>query len=108
MKSKKRIVTVGYMNYIASNIGRSINNYVIIKHYGKYSLDQEDAKNAMATYDKLLVNYFKFANDEMVASYEPFLTIIKNCYIKHYQSNWIDQFNLDFYVITRHYHFNTI
>lgn len=92
MKSKKRVVTVGYMNYLASNIGRSTNNYVIIKHYGKYSLDQEDAKNAMATYDKLLVNYFKFANDEMVASYEPFLTIIKNCYIKHYSDISIDEY----------------
>ncbi len=92
MKSKKRVVTVGYMNHIASNIGRSMNNYVIIKHYGKYSLDPEDAKNAMATYDKLLVSYFRFANDEMVASYEPFLTIIKNCYIKHYSDITVDEY----------------
>ena len=92
MKSKKRVVTVGYMNHIASNIGRSMNNYVIIKHYGKYSLDPEDAKNAMATYDKLLVSYFRFSNDEMVASYEPFLTIIKNCYIKHYSDITVDEY----------------
>ena len=92
MKSKKRVVTVGYMNHLASTIGRNMNNYVLIKHYGKYSLDKEDAKNAMATYDKLLVNYFRFTNDEMVASYEPFLTIIKNCYIKYYSDISVDEY----------------
>ena len=60
------------------------NNFVFIKHYGRYSIDADDAKNAMTVYDNLDVTYVHFANNEMLESYAPFLSIIRNCYEKYY------------------------
>ena len=92
MKSRKRVISATYMNNIASSIGRNNNNYVFVKHYGRYSIDAEDAKNAMTVYDNIEVNYVHFANNEMVESYEPFLTIIRNCYEKHYSDLTIEEY----------------
>ena len=41
------------MNNIASSIGRNKNNFVFVKHYGRYSIDSEDARNAMTVYDNI-------------------------------------------------------
>lgn len=98
MKNRKRVITATYTNNIASAIRRINNNFVFVKHYGGYSIDAEDARNAMTVYDNIEVSYVHFANNEMVGSYEPFLTIIRNYYEKHYSDltveEYLDKFNI--------------
>ena len=107
MKNRKRVISATYMNNIASSIGRNKGNYVFVKHYGRYSIDSEDAKNAMTVYDNLEVNYVRFANNEMVESYEPFLTIIRNCYEKHYSDITIEEYLDKFEIYPLHKSFLT-
>ena len=45
MDSKKREISTTFISNIVSSIGSSINNFVLVKHYGKYSIDLEDARN---------------------------------------------------------------
>lgn len=92
MDSKKREISKTFIKNIVSSIGDSINNFILVKHYGKYSIDPEDARNALMTYDNIEIYYTHFANNEMVGSFEPFLTIIKNCYIKYYSDITIDEY----------------
>lgn len=92
MDSKKREISTTFVKNIVSSIGKSTNNFVFVKHYGKYSIDPEDARNAMMAYDDIEIYYTHFANNEMVGSFEPFLTIIKNCYIMYYSDNSIDEY----------------
>lgn len=98
MKSRKRVISATYMNNIASSIGRKNNNFILVKHYGRYSIDAEDARNAMTVYDNLEITYVHFANNEMAESYEPFLSIIRNCYEKYYNeltiNEYLDQFDI--------------
>ena len=84
-RSRKEIAN-SYIKNIISSIGNKINNFVFIKHYGKYNITSDDARNVMMVYDNIEVYYTQFANNEMVGSFEPFLTIIKNCYIKYYSN----------------------
>ena len=92
MDIKKREISTTFIKNIVSSIGNNINNFALVKHYGKYSIDVEDARNAMAAYDNLEIYYAHFANNEMVGSFEPFLSIIKNCYIKYYSDITIDEY----------------
>ena len=87
MDSKKREISTTFVENIVSAMGNKINNFVFVKHYGKYSIDSEDVRNAMMAYDNIDIYYTHFANNEMVGSFEPFLTIIKKCYIKYYSDN---------------------
>ena len=90
------------MNNIASSIGRNNNNFVFVKHYGRYSIDSEDAKNAMTVYDNIDVTYVHFANNEMVESYAPFLSIIRQCYDKYYGDMSIDDYLAQFDIYDMH------
>ena len=92
MESKKREISTTFIRNIVSSIGVNTNNFVLVKHYGKYSIDMEDARCAMMAYDNLEIHYTHFANNEMVGSFEPFLTIIKRCYIKYYSDRSIDEY----------------
>lgn len=92
MESKKREISTTFIKNIVSSIGVNSNNFVLVKHYGKYSIDIEDARSAMMAYDNLEIHYTHFANNEMVGSFEPFLTIIKRCYIKYYSDISIDEY----------------
>ena len=76
MDIKKREISTTFIKNIVSSIGNNINNFALVKHYGKYSIDVEDARNAMAAYDNLEIYYAHFANNEMVGSFEPFLSIL--------------------------------
>ena len=102
MKSRKRVISATYMNNIASSIGRKISNYVFVKHYGRYSIDADDAKNAMTVYDELEVSYVHFANNEMIESYEPFMSIIRGCYEKHYSELTVDEYLSKFNIYELH------
>ena len=102
MKSRKRVISATYMNNIVSAMGIKNDNYVFVKHYGRYSIDAEDAKNAMTIYENIEVNYVHFANNEMVESYEPFLQIIRNCYEKHYSNMTIEEYLEKFDVYELH------
>ena len=84
MDNRKREISATFIKNIVSTMGVSTNNFVLVKHYGNYSIDLEDAKKAMMEYSNIQIYYTHFANNEMVGSFEPFLTIIKNCYIMHY------------------------
>ena len=92
MTNRKRVISATYMNKIVSSIGMKNDNYVFVKHYGRYSIDAEDARNAMTTYENLEVNYVHFSNNEMVESYEPFLQIIRKCYEKYYNNISIEAY----------------
>ncbi len=92
MYKNKRNNSTTFIKNIISSMGINTNNFVLIKHYGKYSIDLEDAKNAMMEYDNVDIYYTHFANNEMVGSFEPFLTIIKNCYIRYYSEHSIDEY----------------
>lgn len=98
MNNKKRVISATYMNNIVSSMGEKNNNYVFVKHYGSYSIDAEDAKNAMTLYENLEVNYVHLANNDMAESYAPFLSIIRSCYEKHYSDltieEYLDQFEI--------------
>ena len=102
MKSRKRVISATYMNNIASSIGRKTCNYVFVKHYGRYSIDAEDAKNAMTVYDELEVSYVRFANNEMIESYEPFMSIIRGCYEKYYSDLTVDEYLKKFDIYELH------
>ena len=101
MDNKKREISTTFIRNIVSSIGVNTNNFVLVKHYGKYSIDSEDAKNAMMAYNNLEVYYTHFANNEMVGSFEPFLKIIKNCYIKYYSDISVDEYlsRFDIYLL---------
>lgn len=101
MDKKKREMSTTFIKNIVSSIGKNTNNFVLVKHYGKYSIDMEDAKNAMMAYDNIEVYYTHFANNEMVGSFEPFLTIIKNFYIMYYSNISIDEYlaRFDIYLL---------
>lgn len=96
MGSKKREISATFINNIVSTMGKKTNNFVLVKHYGEYSLDQEDARNAMIAYNNIEVFYAHFANNEMVGSFEPFLGIIKNFYTKYYSDITIDEYLAEF------------
>ena len=102
MNKKKREMSTTFIKNIVSSIGVNINNFVLIKHYGKFSIDMEDARNAMMMYDNIEVYYSHFANNEMIGSFEPFLTIIKNCYLKHYADKTIDEYLSLFEIYSLH------
>lgn len=101
MDNKKREMSTTFIKNIVSSIGVNTNNFVLVKHYGKYSIDIEDARNAMMAYDDMEIYYTHFANNEMVGSFEPFLTIIKNCYIMYYSDISIDEYlsKFDIYLL---------
>ena len=101
MDNKKREISTTFIRNIVSSIGVNTNNFVLVKHYGKYSIDSEDAKNAMMAYENLEIYYTHFANNEMVGSFEPFLKIIKNCYIKYYSDISVDEYlsRFDIYLL---------
>lgn len=88
----KRGVSDTYLNNIVSSLGKKNNNYVFVKHYGKYSIEAEEVQDAMELCEDLEVSYVHFANNEMVESYEPFLTVIKNCYKKHYSDLSVEEY----------------
>lgn len=92
MDSKKREISTTFIESIVSSIGNKMNNFVFVKHYGKYSIDPENVRDAMMAYEDIEIYYTHFANNEMVGSFEPFLTIIKNCYIKFYSDISIDEY----------------
>lgn len=46
----------------------------------------------MISYPDINVFYHHFDNNEMVETYEPFLTIIKNLYLKYYYNETLDEF----------------
>ena len=98
MDNRKREISTTFIKNIVSIMGVSTNNFVLVKHYGNYSIDLEDAKKAMMEYSNIQIYYTHFANNEMVGSFEPFLTIIKNCYIMHYSEKttdeYLEQFNI--------------
>ena len=94
MNNKKRVISATYMNNIVSSMGEKNNNYVFVKHYGSYSIDAEDAKNAMTLYENLEVNYVHLANNDMAESYAPFLSIIRSCYEKHYISRSLSHISI--------------
>ena len=102
MDSTKRKLSTSFITNVASSMGQDMNNFVLVKHYGKFSIDMEDARNAMMLYDNVDVYYSHFSNNEMVASFEPFLTIIKNCYIKYYSDKSIDEYLSLFDVYSLH------
>ena len=102
MTNRKRVISATYMNKIVSSIGMKNDNYVFVKHYGKYSIDAEDARNAMTTYENLEVNYVHFSNNEMVESYEPFLQIIRKCYEKYYNTISIEEYLEKFEIYELH------
>ena len=66
MNNKKREMSIKFIDNIVSSIGVNTNNFVLVKHYGKFSIDMEDARNAMMMYDKVDVYYTHFSNNEMV------------------------------------------
>lgn len=105
MDNKKREISTTFIKNIISSIGKSTNNFIFVKHYGKYSIDPEDARNAMMAYDDMEIYYTHFANNEMVGSFEPFLTIIKNCYIMYYSDNSIDDYLSRFDIYPLHQSF---
>ena len=92
MHNMKREMSTKFIKNIVSSIGVNTNNFVLVKHYGKFSIDMEDARNAMMLYKNVDVYYTHFANNEMVGSFEPFLSIIKNCYLKYYSDKSIDDY----------------
>ena len=102
MDSTKRKLSTSLITNVVSSMGQDMNNFVLVKHYGKFSIDMEDARNAMMLYDNVDVYYSHFSNNEMVASFEPFLTIIKNCYIKYYSDKSIDEYLSLFDVYSLH------
>ena len=90
------------MNNIASSIGRNKNNFVFVKHYGRYSIDSEYARNAMTVYDNIEVTYVHFSNNEMVESYDPFLSIIRKYYVKYYSDMSIEEYLKKFDIYELH------
>ena len=102
MARGKRVVSATYIDNIVSSMGKKNNNYVFIKHYGRYSIDAEDAENAMTAHENIEVNYVHFANNEMVESYAPFLSIIKTCYEKHYNKLTIEEYLAKFDIYELH------
>lgn len=92
MENKKKKMCLAFVRRVVSNLGKENNNFVIIKHYGTFSVTSEDAKNAMISYQDINVFYHHFDNNEMVETYEPFLTIIKNLYLKYYYNETLDEF----------------
>ena len=81
-----------YINTIVDSLGKKKNNYIFVKHYGKYSIDAEDAKNVMDVSENLEVSYVHFESNEISDSYQPFLSIIKNCYEKYYSELSVDEY----------------
>lgn len=98
MENKKNRMCSAFVKRVVSNIGVSSNNFVIIKHYGSFSILLEDAKNAMIAYPDIYISHHQFDNNEMVETYEPFLSIIKNVYLKYYFNESIDEFLSEFNV----------
>lgn len=92
MESKNKKMCLAFVKRVVSNLGKENNNFVIIKHYGTFSVTPEDAKNAMISYPDINVFYHQFDNNEMVETYEPFLNIIKNLYLKYYYNETLDEF----------------
>lgn len=92
MENKKNKMCSTFVKRVVSNIGAQSNNFVIIKHYGSFGIFSEDAKNAMIAYPEVYISYHQFDNNEMVGTYEPFLNIIKNVYLKYYFKESIDEF----------------
>lgn len=92
MENKKNQMCANFAKKVVSNIGKHNNNLVIIKHYGTFGISQEDAKNAMIAHPNVNTYYHHFENSDMVETYEPFLNIIKNFYLKYYYNVTIDEF----------------
>ncbi|MBQ4057688.1 MAG: GGDEF domain-containing protein [Lachnospiraceae bacterium] len=102
MDNKKRKLSTSFIKNIISSLGVNTNNFALVKHYGKFSIDMEDARNAMMSYDNVDIYYSHFANNEMVGSFEPFLTIVKNCYLKYYSDKSIDEYLSLFNIYSLH------
>lgn len=103
MENKKKKMCLAFAERMVANMGKENNNFVIIKHYGTFSVTAEDAKDAMILYPNINVFYHQFDNNEMVETYEPFLTIIKNLYLKYYYNETLDEFlsELDIYQLQK-------
>lgn len=110
MENKKKKMCLAFVRRVVSNLGKENNNFVIIKHYGTFSVTSEDAKNAMISYPDINVFYHHFDNNEMVETYEPFLTIIKNLYLKYYYNETLDEFlgEFDIYISFKNLFLNHI
>lgn len=105
MTTGKKMISTAYFDNIVAAMGEKNNNYAFVKHYGGYSINAEDAKNIMAQYKDMEVSYVHFKNDEMVESYEPFLSIIKNCYLKCYSELSVEEFLAKFDIYELHKYF---
>ncbi|MEE1256313.1 MAG: hypothetical protein UHN47_07350 [Lachnospiraceae bacterium] len=68
MDNRKREISATFIKNIVSSIGNKTNNFVFVKHYGKYSIDPEDARNAMMAYDNIEIYYMHFANNNLSES----------------------------------------
>ena len=68
MDNRKREISTTFIKNIVSSIGNKTNNFVFVKHYGKYSIDPEDARNAMMAYDNIEIYYMHFANNNLSES----------------------------------------
>ena len=67
-----------YLNNIIESMGKKKSNYVFVKHYGRYSVDEVVAKSIMEEHENIEVIYVKFSSNVVSDSYQPFLSIIKN------------------------------
>lgn len=90
-RGKKGLLNT-YVDNIVTAMGEKNSNYAFIKHYGKYSINDEDVASIKAAYEDIEVCYIHFANSEMVGSYEPFMSIIKDCYKKYYSDLTIEEY----------------
>lgn len=102
MARRKKVILNTYIDNIVSSMGKKNCNYAFVKHYGRYCIDAEEAQKVMAEYGDLEVSYVHFANNEMVESYEPFLSIIKDCYKKYYSELAIEEYLAKFEIYELH------
>ena len=102
MTKGKKVVSNTYIDNIVASMGKKNSNYAFVKHYGRYGINAEEAQNVMTEYGDLEVSYVHFANNEMVESYEPFLSIIKDCYKKYYNELSVEEYLAKFEIYELH------
>ena len=102
MTRGKKVISSTHVDNIVASMGKKNSNYAFIKHYGKYRINEDDVKDVMSTYEDIEVYYVHFANNEMVGSYEPFLSIIKTFYEKYYNEISVEEYLSKFDIYELH------
>lgn len=96
MQDKKSGFSNLFNDSLISNIGNKENNFVVVKHYSTFNIVSEDAKGIMMSFPNINTYYHNFDASEMVETFEPFLNVIKNFYLKYFFGVTIDEFLSEF------------